>query len=48
MMPLLAALSSALLAVRRATVAASLSPESAAARNRRTCVLRADLTATLR
>src|ERR687894_1929960 len=48
MTPLLAALSSALLAVCRAVVAAAASPASAAERNRRTAVFSADLTATLR
>src|SRR4051794_20809305 len=48
MTPLLAALSSALLAVANAVAAASASPASAAVRNRRTAVFRADLTATLR
>ena len=48
MTPLLAALSRALPAAWRAAVAAAASPESAAARKRRTVVLRADLTATLR
>src|SRR5690242_15478229 len=48
MMPLLAALSRALLAVARAVAAASASPASAAVRKRRTDVFRADLTATLR
>src|SRR3954449_1656018 len=48
MTPLLAALSSALLAVWRAVAAAAASPASAAVRNRRTAVFSADLTATLR
>src|SRR3712207_2270714 len=48
MTPLLAALSSALLATCRAVAAAAASPASAAVRNRRTAVFRADLTATLR
>ena len=48
MTPLLAALSSALLAVCSAVAAASASPASAAVRKCRTAVFRADLTATLR
>src|SRR5450756_3198348 len=48
MTPLLTALSSFLLAVARAVVAASLSPAATASRTRRTCVLSSVLTALLR
>ncbi len=48
MTPLDAALSSLRVAARAASIAASLSPASAASRNLRTAVFRPDLTALLR
>src|SRR3954453_16866676 len=48
MTPLLAALSSSLVALRSAVVAAAESPLSAASRNRRTAVFSSDFTALLR
>src|SRR3954464_7294877 len=48
MTPLLAALSSSLVALRRAVVAVAASPLSAASRKRRTAVFSSDFTALLR